>query len=97
MIRLTNVLGYSEDFIKDKAGISMTANLRNAWAHVSLPQGYMEYLDQLRQMGHQLEEVSSFNPIVTKERATADRDKSDDRQTSKRKQRRERKGLGLRN
>ena len=34
MIRLANVLGYSGEFVKDKARIGMTANLRHAWAHV---------------------------------------------------------------
>ena len=97
LIRLANVLGYSGDFVKDKARIGMTTNLRNAWALISPPQGYMEYLDRLRLTGHQLEDVSSFNQIVTKERSSSHRDKSDDRQTSQRKQRKEKKGSGPRN
>ena len=67
MVRLANVLGYSGEFVKDKARIGMTANLRHGWAHVDPPQEYMEYLDRLLQTGHQLENLSSFNQIVTKE------------------------------
>ena len=97
MVRLANMLGYSREFVKDKARIGMTANLRHVWAHVDPPQGYMEYLDRLHQTGHQLEDVSSFNQIVTKDRPPSHKEKSDDRQTSQRKQRRERKTSGPRN
>ena len=85
MIRLANVLGYSREFVKDKARIGITAKLHHAWAHVDPPPGYMEYLDRLRQTGHQLEDVSSFNQIVTKERAPSHKEKGDDRQNSQRK------------
>ena len=94
MIRLANVLGYSREFVKDKARMGMTVNLRHVWAHIYPPPGYMEYQDRLRQMGHQLEDVFSFNRIVTKEQPTSNKERSDDRQTSQRKQRKERKGSG---
>ena len=48
MVRLANVLGYSGEFVKDKAHIGMTANLRHVWAHGDPPHRYMEYLDRLR-------------------------------------------------
>ena len=48
MVRLAHVLGYSGEFVKDKACMGMTANLRHMWAHVDPPQGYMKYLDRLR-------------------------------------------------
>ena len=82
MVRLANVLGYSREFVKDKARMGITANLHHLWAHVDPPQGYMEYLDRLRQTGHQLEDVSSFNQIVTKDRPPFNKEKGDDRQTS---------------
>ena len=82
MVRLANVLGYSGEFVKGKARMGMTANLHHVWAHVDPPQGYMEYLDLLRQTGHQLEDLSSFNQIVTKERTPSHREKGDDRQNS---------------
>lgn len=41
LIRLANVLGYSGNFVKDKARISMTATLRNAWALIRPALDYM--------------------------------------------------------
>ena len=79
MVRLANVLGYSREFVKDKARMGMTANLRHVWAHVDLLQGYMEYLDRLRQTGHQLEDVLSFNQIVTKDQPISNKERRDNR------------------
>ena len=79
MVRLANVLGYSGEFVKDKARVGMTVGLHYVWAHVDPPQAYMEFPDHLCQTGHQLEDVSSFNQIVMKDRPTFNKERSDDR------------------
>lgn len=54
----------------------------------------MEYLDRQHQMGYQLEDVSLFIQIVTKERPTSHEERSDDRQMAQKRHGRERKGSG---
>jgi len=57
----------------------------------------MDYLDLLRQTGHQLEDASNFRTQVQKEPNSSKRVKSDDRHTSERKgQRKEKKATGPR-
>ena len=68
LMRLALELGYSRNFVKDKARVGITTDIRNARAlKTPLPDEYVEYINLLRQTGHQLEEVASFNSTVTKE------------------------------
>jgi len=97
LIRLAAVLGYSGEFVKDRARMSMTDVLNAAWS-MKTPHAvaYMDYVDLLRQTGHQLEDGSNFRPQVQKETDSSMRTKSDDRHTSERKgQRKEKKATGL--
>jgi len=75
--------GYTSNFVKDKARVGIATDLRNAWAwKTPLPDEYVEYINLLRQTGHQLEDVASFNSTVTREKHHAKLKKSDDRQSS---------------
>jgi len=98
LIRLANELKYGGDYVKDKARVGMTTDLRNAWA-MKTPhtEDYFDYLNLLRNTGHQLEDVASFNRTVGRVKDSSHRDKSDDRNTSTKKQRKERKGSAPRN
>jgi len=97
LIRLALELGYSGNFVKDKARLGITTDLRNAWAlKAPLPDHYIEYINLLRQTGHQLEDVASFNRTVTKEKPDSRPEKSDDRQSSAKRQRKVRKSSGPR-
>jgi len=94
-IRLANELKYGGDYVKDKARVGMTTNLRNTWAmKTPHPEDYVEYLNLLRNTGHQLEDVASFNRTVVRAKNSSHRDKSDDRHTSSKKQEMEKKGSG---
>ena len=98
LIRLANELKYGGDYVKDKARVGMTTDLRNAWAmKTPHPEDYVDYLNLLRNTGHQLEDVASFNRTVVRVKDSSYRDKSDDRDTSTKKQRKERKVSGPRN
>ena len=69
LMRLALELGYSGNFVKLKARVGITTDLRNAWAlKTPLPDEYVEYINLLRQTGHQLEDVAFFNRKVTKEK-----------------------------
>jgi len=95
LMRLALELVYSGNFVKDKARVGKTTDLRNAWAlETPLPDKYIEYINLLRQPGHQLEDVAFFNCTVTKEKHHIRLEKSDDRQSSTKKQRKDRKGSG---
>ena len=61
------------------------------------PEDYVDYLNLLRNTGHQLEDVASFNSTVVRAKDSSHRDQSDDRHTSTKKQRNQRKGSGPRN
>jgi len=96
-MRLALELGYSGNFVKDKARVGISTDLRNAWAlKTPLPDQYVEYINLLRQTGHQLEDVAYFNPTVTREKHHSKPEKSDDRQLSPKRQRKDRKGSGPR-
>ena len=97
-IRLAAVLGYSGEFVKDRARMGMTDVLNAAWSmKTPHPVAYMDYLDLLRQTVHQLEEASNFGTQVQKEPHFSKRAKSDDRHTSERKrQRKEKEATGPR-
>jgi hypothetical protein len=96
LVRLANELNYSGDYVKDKARVGMTANLRNAWAmKTPLPDDYVQYLDLLRSTGHHLEDVSSFNHIVVQRKDTSHRERGEERSAAK-KQRKEKKTVGPR-
>jgi len=98
LIRLANELKYSWDYVQDKARVGMTRDLHNAWAvKTPHPEDYVDYLNLLRNTGHQLEDVASFKSTVVRAKDSSDRDKSDDRHTSTKQQRKERKGSGPRN
>jgi len=96
LIRLAAVLGYSGEFVKDRARMGMTDVLNATWSiKAPHPVAYMDYLDLLRQTGYQLEDVSNFRIQVQKEPHFSKRVKSDDRHTSERKgQRKEKKATG---
>jgi len=98
LIRLAAVLGYSGEFVKDRAGMGMTDVLNAAWSmKTPNPVAYMDYLDLLRQSGHQLEDASNFRTQVQKEPHSSRRTKSDDRHTSEKKgQRNKKKATGPR-
>jgi len=86
LIRLAAVLGYSGEFVKDRARMGMTDVLNAAWSlKTPHPVAYMDYLDLLRQTGHQLEDASNFRTQVQKEPNSWKRVKSDDRHTFERK------------
>jgi len=92
LIRLALELGYSGNFVKVKARVGITTDLRNAWAlKTPLPDEYVEYINLLRPMGHQLEDVASFNRTVRKEKHHSRPEKSEDRQSSVKRQRKYRK------
>ena len=97
LIRLALELGYSCNFVKDKAPVDITTDLRNTWAvKTPLPDEYVEYINLLRQTGHQLEDIASFNRTVTREKHHSTQEKSDDRQSSAKRQPKDRKGSGPR-
>ena len=78
LLRLALELGYSGNFVEDKARIGITTDLRNAWAvKTPLPNEYVEYINRLRQTGHQLEDVPSFNRMVTSDKHDSKPEKSD--------------------
>jgi len=61
LICVAAVLGYSAEFVKDRAHIAMTDVLNGPWfMKTPHPVAYMDYLDLLRQTGHQLEDASNF-------------------------------------
>ena len=98
LIRLANKLKYSGDYMKDKARRGMTTDLCNVWAmKTPHPEDYVDNLNLLRTTGHQLEDVAFFNRTVVRAKESSHRDKSDDRHTSTKKQRKERKGPGPHN
>jgi len=96
LIRLAAVLGYSGEFVKDMARMGMTDVLNSAWSmKTPHPVAYMDYLDLLRETGHQLADASNFRTQVQKEKDSSKRVKSEERHTSERKeQRKEKKATG---
>jgi len=95
LMRLALELGYSGNFVKEKARVGITPDLRNAWAlKTPLPDEYIEYINLLRQTAHQLEDVASFNRTVTKEKHHSRPERSDDRQSSAKRQLKDRKSSG---
>jgi len=95
LMRLALELGHSGNFVKDKAREGITTNLRNAGAlKTVLPDDYVKYINLLRQTGHQLEDIDSINLTVIREKHHSKPERSDDRQSSAKRQRKERKGLG---
>ena len=97
LIRLASVLNYDGVYVKDKARISMTAEFRRAWALKTLhPESYIHYINLLRQTGHQLEDVVSFNQHVVKEKNTSHQERGDDKR-SKPRDKKQDKAQGSRN
>jgi len=97
LMRVALELGYSANFVKDKARLGITTDLGNAWAlKTLLPDEYVEYINLLRETGHQPEDVASFNHTVTNEKHDSRPEKRDDRQSSAKRQRKDRKSSGPR-
>jgi len=97
LMRLALEWGYRGNFVKDKARVGISTDLRNAWAlKTLLPDEYVEYINRLHQTGNQLKDVASFHCTVTKEKHDSRLERSDDRQSSAKKQRKDRKGSGRR-
>jgi len=89
-------LGCSGNFVKDKAHIGVTTDLPNTWAlKTPLPDDYVEYINLIRQTSHQLKGITAFNSMVKRGQHYSKLEKSDDRQTSSKRQRKDRKGPGL--
>jgi len=98
LIRLANELKYGGDYVKNKAQVRMATALCNAWAmKTTHPEDYVDYLNLLRNTGHQVEDVASFNRTVVRAKDSSHLDNSDDRHTCTKKQMKERKGSGPRN
>ena len=98
LIRLASVLNYDGVHVKDKARISMTAELRRAWALKSPhPESYIDYINLLRQTGDQLENVVSFNQHVVKEKSTSHQERGDDKRSKARDKKKQDKAQGPRN
>jgi len=97
LIPLAAVLGYSGELVKDRARMGMPDVHNATWSmKIPHPVAYMDFLDLLRQTGHQLEDASNFRTQVHKEPHSSKRPKSDDRHTSERMgQRKEKKATGL--
>jgi len=98
LISLAAVLGYSGEFVKDRARMGMT-DVLNAACSMKTPHpvAYMDYLDLLRQTGPQLEDASNFGTQVQKEPHSSKRANIDDRHTSEREgQRKEKQATGSR-
>jgi len=96
-MRLALDLGYRGHFVKDKARVGITTDLCNAWAlKTPLSDEYVEYINLLRQICHQVEAVASFNSTVPREKDHCKPEKSDDRQLSTKRQRNDRKSSGTR-
>ena len=98
LIRLASVLNYYEVHVKDKARISMTAELCRAWA-LKTPhsESYIDYINLLRQTGHLLEDVVSFNQHLVKEKSTSQQERGDDKRSKPRDKKKRDKAQGPRN
>jgi len=95
LMRLALELGYSGHFVKETAHVGITTDLRNAWAlKAPLPDENVKYINLLRQIGHELHDFASFNSIVTREKHHSTPEKRDDRQSSAKRQRKDRKISG---
>jgi len=69
LMRLALALGYCGNCVKHKARLGITTALRVASGlKTPVPDEYVEYINLLRQTGHQLEHIASFNRTVTKEK-----------------------------
>jgi len=98
LIRLANELKYGADYVKDNDRVGMSTDLYNAWAmKTPHPEDYVDYLNLRRNTGHQLGDVGSFNRTVVRTKHSSHRDKSDDKHTCTKKQKKKQKGSGPRN
>jgi len=92
LMRLALEFGYSGNFVKDKASVGITTDLRNAGPlKTPLRDEYVEYTNVLRQTGHHLEDLASFKRTVTKEKHHSRPEKSDDSQLSAKRRGKDRK------
>ena len=98
LTRLASLLNYDGVHVKDKGRISMTAELRRAWAlKTPHPESYIDYIILLRQTGHQLEDVVSFNQHVIKEKSTSQQERGDDKRSKLRDKKKRDKAQGPHN
>ena len=98
LIRLAWVLNYDGIHVKNKARISMTAELRRAWAlKTPHPESYIDYINLLRQTGHQLEDIASFNQHVVKEKRASHRERGDNKRSKPRDKKKRDKAQGPHN
>jgi len=96
-MRLALELGYSGNFVKDKARVGITTDLCNTETlKTPLPDKNVEYINLLCQTGNQLEDHASFNRTVTRKKHYSKPERSNDRQSSAKTQQKERKSLGPR-
>jgi len=95
LMRQALELGYSGNFVQEKARVGINTDFRNSWAlKTPLRDEYVKYMNCLCQTSHQLEDVASFNRTVTREKHHSKPEKSDDRQLSAKRQRKDRKSSG---
>ena len=88
-------LGYSVNFVNDNARVGITTDLCNVWAlQTALPEEYVEYIILLRQTGDHMEDVASFNRMATREKYHSKPERSHYRQSSAKRQRKERNPSG---
>ena len=98
LIRFTNIFNYDGVHMQDKARISMTAELHRPWAlKTPHPKSSIDYINLLRQTGHQLENVVSFNQHVVKEKSTSHQERGDDKRSQPRDKKKPDKAQGSRN
>jgi len=95
---LANELKYGGDYVKDKARMGKTTDPCNVWdMKTQHPEDYVDYLNLLRNTGHQSQDFASINRTVVRAKDSSHRNKNNDRHNSTKKQRKERKGSGTRN
>ena len=76
----------------------MTAQLCRAWAlKTPHPESYIDYINLLRQTGHQLEDLVFFNQHVVKENSTSHQERGDDKRSKPRDKKKPDKAQGPRN
>ena len=97
LMTLASECGYSGNFVKEKARVGITTNHCNAWVlKTQLRDAYVEYSNFLGQTSRPLEDIASFNHTVTREKHHSMPEKSDDRQSSAKRQKKDRKRSGPR-
>jgi len=98
LIPVANELKYRGDYVKDEAHFGMSTEINNAWAmKTPHPEDSIDYLNLLRNIGHQLEDVACFNCTVGRTKDSSHRDKGANRHAPTKKEKNERNGSGPHN